>query len=190
MDVALDATGLAVRKYTPRWLTTHYAVRGRDFVKFHAAIELETQAFLSWEFTLSKTMEVTVGPALVDRITGKIANVFADAGYLSNRMCHTIRSRGATPYIRPRSTSKGRERADVYKPNQGVHETFLDMMDSYQRDKTAWLTIYHKRSRIESCFAAFKQRLRGSLAAMSQRMQHTELTLKIVAWNVTRVTRL
>lgn len=189
MDVAIDATGLAVRKYTARWLTSDFSVKGRDFIKFHAAIEIETQAFVSWEFTLSRTMEVAVGPALLGKITGKIQRVFADSGYLSNRMCLAVRSLGATPYIRPKTTSKGRKRSDAYVPSQAVHESYLDMMDSYQNNEAAWLAIYHKRSRIESAFGGFKQRLRGGLAAMSQRLQHIELTLKLLVWNVTRLTR-
>lgn len=189
MDVAIDATGLAVRKYTARWLTSDHNMKGRDFIKFHAAIELETQTFLSWEFTLSRTMEVTVGPSLLGKITGKMHRVFADSGYLSNRMCHAIRSLGATPYIRPKTTSKGRKQKNAYKPSRGIHESYLDMMDSYQTNEAAWLATYHKRSRIESAFGGFKQRLRGGLAAMSVRLQHIELTLKLLVWNVTRLTR-
>lgn len=190
MDVALDATGLAVRKYTPRWLTTDYALRGRDFVKLHAAIELDSQAFLSWELTYSNTHEVTLGPTLLEKITGKIARVFADAGYLSNKMCLAVHARGATPFIRPKKTSKGRERAEAYTPSQRVHEAYITMMDGYQKDEAAWLAIYHKRSGIESCFGGFKQRLRGSLRAMKERTMAIELVLKIIVWNVTRVTRL
>lgn len=190
MDVALDATGLAVRKYTPRWLTTDYAIRGRDFIKLHAAIELDSQAFLSWELTYSNTHEVTIGPTLLEKITGKIGRVFADAGYLSNKMCAAVHARGATPFIRPKKTSKGRERSDAYKPNQRVHTTYLAMMDSYQADEAAWLAVYHKRSGIESCFGAFKQRLRGSLRAMKEHTMAMELVLKIIVWNVTRMTRL
>lgn len=190
MDVALDATGLAVRKYTPRWLTTDYALRGRDFVKLHAAIELESQAFLSWELTYSNTHEVTIGPTLLERITGKIGRVFADAGYLSNKMCLAVHARGATPFIRPKKTSKGREQKDAYQPSKAGHETYYAMMDSYQKDEAAWLAVYHKRSGIESCFGGFKQRLRGSLRAMKERTMAMELVLRLIVWNVTRMTRL
>lgn len=164
-------------------------MRGRDFIKLHAAIEMQSQAFIAWEFTLSNRADVTMAPALLQRATGSIGRVFADSAYLSSNVCIEVHARGAEPWIRPKTTSRGRRTKSPSKGRSRPHETYVAMMDAYQADPAAWLRVYHQRSRIESAFGAFKQRLGAGVAAMDDALQRVELALKLVVWNITRVTK-
>lgn len=64
------------------------------------------------------------------------------------------------------------------------------MVDAYERDETTWLRTYHRRNTIESAWSGVKRRFHGIVAAATDRMRRVEAALKLLAWNITRVTRL
>jgi transposase len=64
------------------------------------------------------------------------------------------------------------------------------MIDAYKKDETTWLGNYFKRNAIESAWSGLKRRFTGLLHATTDRMRRVEAALKLVVWNVTRLTRL
>ena len=153
-------------------------------------IEVENQVFLSWEFTAPSVHDTLVLPTLLDRLDIKLGDVHADAGYLSSRNIQYIVSQGGTPYVRPKSNTRGRPAPREKDPPSGrTSEEFRTMIDAYRRDETNWLRTYHRRNSIESAWSGVKRRFHGIVAAVTDRMRRVEAALKLVAWNITRVTR-
>lgn len=134
--------------------------------------------------------DTLVLPTLLDRLAIRLGDVHADAGYLSSRNIQHIVSKGGTPYVRPKSNTRGRPAPQAKdKPSGRTGEEFRTMVDAYKRDETNWLKTYHRRNTIESAWSGVKRRFHGIVAAVTDRMRRVEAALKLVAWNITRVTR-
>lgn len=116
--------------------------------------------------------------------------VYADAGYLSSNNAQAIAARGATPFIKPRSNTRGRPKPrEKDKPAERTSEPFRTMIDRYHQDKASWMRAYAKRNSIESTWSSVKRRFNSSVTALSSRMRRVEAALKLLVWNITRVTR-
>ena len=63
------------------------------------------------------------------------------------------------------------------------------MVDEYNKDQEAWLKTYFTRNTIESAWSGVKRRFNGLLHAASERTRRVEAALKLVVWNITRLTR-
>ena len=146
-------------------------------MKLHAAIDSETKTILSWRLTDPRVADTTEFPTLLSLIGCRLEEVYADAGYLSNKNAFTSRMHGATPYIRTKVDTLPAARKST---------AFNDMVRSYQAAPAAWLKTYGKRNRVESVFAAFKRRVGGTLRSLARHALEVEACLKIVAWNLTR----
>lgn len=118
------------------------------------------------------------------KVAAPIREVYADAGYLSQRNAFAARCAGATPFIRPKKNT----RLAPPKPDGPDSRTaFQRMVGDEQTDRDAWYAKYGRRNRIESTFGAIKRRFGGRLRAMNHVMRVVEATLKILVWNLTRV---
>lgn len=160
-------------------------------MKVHGLIDADTQAFLSWEFTKASVADTVMLEQLLSRIPAPVGDVYADAGYLSAKNAHAITAKGGTPFLRPRTNTRGRPAPrEKDAPSQRTSEPFRAMIDEYQRDKTAWLSRYSRRNSVESAWSGVKRRFTGAVMAMTDRVRRTEAALKLLAWNITRVIRL
>lgn len=116
--------------------------------------------------------------------------MYADSGYLSSINVQLISGRGGTPYIRPKKDTKGRPPPKTKDtPGKRTGEAFRSMVETYKRDETAWLKTYFTRNTIESAWSGLKRRFTSLLQAASDRTRRTEAALKLVVWNITRLTR-
>jgi hypothetical protein len=153
--------------------------RAKEYVKLHAAIDIEWRAIISFHFTHTKVHEVTQLRALLEPLWD-LGNVYADSGYLSMDNCKAIKEKGGTPFIRPKSTSVG------WTPDKPLYSMnpYYDMMERYKKDTDAWMKLYHQRSNIEAVFSAMKRRLGGSVASIKRDVQQIEVALKIIVYNL------
>lgn len=159
-------------------------------MKLHGAIDTKNLAILSWKLTSPSVHDTLVLPELLDAIRGRIEEVYADAGYLSSKNAQHIVARGATPFIKPKKTTKGRPKpGEKDRPRGRTSEDFRDMVDRYQKDEAGWKEHYRFRVLIESTWSALKRRFGQFVLALSDRMRRIEAGLRIVVWNLTRVTR-
>lgn len=118
-------------------------------------------------------------PKLVYAVQARITEIYADAGYLSAKNCWAAQMVGATPFIRPKRNNR--------KPPAKPLNPFQRMLSAYLENPQSWLAKYHIRSSVESTFGAIKRRLGAGLAAATLAMLRIEATLKLLAWNLTRV---
>lgn len=114
---------------------------------------------------------------LLQQSRARFTEVYADLGYFSRAHCAEIRMRGATPFIHPKKTPR------IADPKRSP---FNDMVRAYQADPKTWLARYHKRSRIESTFAAIKRRVGARFRSLRVAAMRVEACLKLLAWNLTR----
>ena len=58
------------------------------------------------------------------------------------------------------------------------------MVEKYQKNPKEWMKIYHKRSNIEAVFSALKRKLGGYVTSIKRNIQHVEIALKIIIYNL------
>lgn len=149
-------------------------------MKLHAAIEMNWRAIVSFHFTQPHIHEINHLEPLLESLWG-IGNVLADSGYLSRENCRLIHRVGGTPYIKPKKNTTGK----------GIHgicrmywDPFAEMVEEYNKNPKKWMKIYHQRSNIEAVFSALKRKLGGYVSSVKQNIQHVEIALKIIVYNL------
>jgi len=83
--------------------------------------------------------------------------------------------KGGIPFIRPKKTSTG---------ESGKGRPFAEMIQQYKENKKEWMKKYNQRSLIEAVFSSLKRRLGGYVTSIKRRIQHTEIALKIIIYNL------
>ena len=145
-----------------------------EYVKLHAAIEMEWISIISFHFTRVRIHEVTQLEKLLESL-GELGNVYADSGYLSLNNCWVIKEKGGTLYIRLKKTTTGGR-------NNG--SAFTEMIKRYKENKEDWMKNYHQRSNIETVFSSLKRKLGGYVTSIKRGIQHVEIALKIIVYNL------
>jgi len=106
--VATDATGYSGRKRG--WRETPYAHRpNEDWVKTHAAIEVDSFLILSYELTASNVHDSQVFSDVWERLPKNIVPVrsLADSAYHGEAFLAAARLHGATPLHKIKKNAKG-----------------------------------------------------------------------------------
>lgn len=145
----------------------------------HVAIEMNWRAIISFHFTRTYVHEVTQLEPLLEPLWD-IGNVYADSGYLSVENCRLIAGKGGTPFIRPKKNTRGRGKFD---------NPFTEMIERYKKNKQEWMKKYHQRSVIEAVFSGLKRRLGGYVTSIKRRIQHVEIAMKIIVYNLMMLAR-
>jgi transposase len=135
---------------------------------------MKWRSIISFHFTRVRVHETTQLEKLLEPIW-EIGDVYADSGYLSANNCWVIRGKGGTPYIRPKKTTK---------PKRKNNTAFSEMIESYFENTAEWMKKYHQRSNIEAVFSAMKRKLGGYVTSIKRCIQHTEVALKIIVYNL------
>ena len=106
--IATDATGFSGRKRG--WRETPYAHRpNEDWVKTHAAIEVDRFLILSYELTTSNVHDSQMFSGIWERLPENVAPVrsLADSAYHGEPCLAAARLHGATPLHRIKKNAKG-----------------------------------------------------------------------------------
>lgn len=135
---------------------------------------MKWRSIVSFHFTRVRVHEVTQLEKLLEPLW-ELGNVYADSGYLSVNNCWVIKEKGGTPYIRPKKTTTGRQKNG---------RAFTEMIEQYKENKEKWMKKYHQRSNIEAVFSSLKRKLGGHVTSIKRRIQHTEVALKIIVYNL------
>jgi len=141
---------------------------------------MKWRSIVSFHFTRTYVHEVNHLEPLLESLWD-IGNVLADSGYLSRENCRLIYSKGGTPYIRPKKNTTGKGwcgKRHIYC------DPFTEMVEQYQKDTKKWMTTYHQRSNIEAVFSALKRKLGGYVSSIKRNIQHVEIALKIIVYNL------
>lgn len=174
--IATDATGLG--SYQAAWSDTPYDVRARqNWVKLHAAIEVDAQFILSYELTDSNVHESQVFEPVWSQLPENVqpkASV-ADGGYADYWSATVAKELGATPYHSIREDAKL-----VSKP-RGYYQK---MVYHAKHFPNRFCEMLGKRSQVESAFAALKLLYGSRLKCRNDIARENEVQAKISAYNI------
>jgi transposase len=174
--IATDATGFSGRKQG--WKDTPYAHRAnQNWVKVHAAIEVDTFLVLNYEFTESNVHDSQAFDVVWDDIPKNVIPIrsLADAAYNGEKCLQTALAHGATPI-------HGIKKNAVYHSQP---ETSHQKLTNF---KTHWpnryQTLYGKRNHAETTFSMIQSRFGYRIRCRSKMGRKNEVHSKINAHNI------
>jgi transposase len=174
---AVDATGFSTDRYA-RWLDerTSKELSRREWVKLHlicgVKTHIVTSAIVSWGH------ESTFFGRLVAATSRnfKMAEVSADAGYISGENMRHVVKAGATPFIAFRSNF--RVDAD-YKS-----EIWKRMLSMFLHEHGRFMAHYNKRNNVETVFSMIKANFGDYVRGRDERAQVNEALAKVLCHNL------
>jgi transposase len=174
---ATDSSGLGTSTFS-RWFDHKY---GEDkaiqrWIKVHATVGTVTKVVAVAEVTQSTEADSPFFKPLVRSLKEAgfdPKEISADKAYLAHTNLAVVEEIGATPFI-PFKVNSRSTGSDAWERMWHHAHAYPD----------EWLRCYHKRSSVESCFGAMKQRFGGSLRSKLLRAQLNEALLKVVCWNL------
>jgi transposase len=174
--VATDATGYSGRKRG--WNETAHAAKARqDWVKVHAAVEVDEFVVLSYGLTKSDVHESRMFEEVWRKLPDNVRPVrsLADSAYFGNGCLAAARHRGATPLHKIRSNAR-----DFREP-----ETFYQRLASFARHwphRFAALTA--KRNHVETVFSMIGSALGYRLRCRNRKSRENEVRCKLSLFNL------
>ncbi len=159
-----------------RWLS-HPTDRSKDFVKLHAAIDNRGAAH-AIAMTDGTTNDSIVFPYLIGDVDAPVGVVRADKGYLSRDNVQMVEDMGATPYLKPKSSSTLESKGRF---------AWRHMHFRYRQDQGAFLSEYNQQRRAEAFFSKMKRRFGSSIRSRVGTMRRREVWVRILILNVLAV---
>ena len=176
---ATDATGMSHLFNNKKWVNVRLdKQQHRTFSKLHVIIGTVTNVVVAANVTAGTKHESPLFPDLLNQAAeiADMKEVTADAGYLSHVNCEAINDIGATPYIMPRKNVKGR--------SMGFGGSWGDMIRLWRNHERLFRIHYHRRSLVESHFAALKRKYLDYCRCKLPIAQQNEILSKIVCYNI------
>lgn len=178
-DFAADATGLStsVRR---RWYDRHkqrHRIR-RDWIGLHVVCGVRTNVVTCARAGGCREDENKFFEEMLRRTARHfdVAEVSADAGYLSNKNIRQVVLLGATPYFNFRSNS----RPDGLYSNA----VWRAMLNMYRHRREEFARHYFKRNNVETTFSMIKAKFGDRVRSKSPRAQFNEALCKVLCHNL------
>jgi len=178
MNIVVDSTGFRTNT-SSLWYDIRIKRRGkrRDCIKLHISVDVDTGVIHWFTMTPWNRHDSTEFENLLKHLP-ELGNVFGDKALSSRGNCQLVADKKGVPYLHFKgnvtSNAKG-------KP------AWIISFRAYQKDKEAWLAVYHLRSIVESVFSSIKKRWNSFLRSRRKWMQKKELSLKVLSYNVKQV---
>jgi len=169
---AIDSSGFS-QKNSSVWYDIRIQRKNKrkDCIKLHVLVDVDTGQILSARISNAYAHDSPKGRVMLVEWTD-IDIATGDGAYANRKMCNAT---DAQTYFRPRK--------DAITRSKGSGK-YKIMVRSYKNDEHAFLAIYHIRSFVESVFASIKKRFGKILLSIKKRIQHKELFLKTVCYNI------
>jgi hypothetical protein len=149
MNITVDSTGFRTNT-SSLWYDIRIKRRGRrrDCIKLHISIDVDTGVVHWFTMTPWNRHDSREFTDLLQHLPD-LGNVFGDKAFSSRGNCQLVADKNGVPYLhfKDNATSKAKG-----KPAWSIS------FRSYQKDKEAWLAVYHLRSLVESVFSSMKKR--------------------------------
>jgi len=174
--IATDSTGYSGRNDS--WRETGYGIRAiQDWVKVHAAIEVDSFLVLSYSLSKSKVHESRrfgrVWDALPDNVIPKRS--LADAAYTGEACLQAALSHGATPYHGIKKNAR------FFKHPETAYERMTNFAAHWPN---RYAEMYGKRNHAESTFSAIVRLLGHRLRCRSKIGRMNEVQAKLSMYNI------
>lgn len=174
--VATDASGLSGRK--KGWKETGYAIRAKqDWVKVHAAIEVDSFFVLSYTLTRSNVHDSQQFKNVWSSLPGNVVPTrsLADCAYTGEKCLQAAREHGATPI-------HGVKRNAVY-----VHHpttSYQKLVNFATHWPNRFAVLYGKRDHAETAFGMIQSRFGYRIRCRSEAGRRNDVHSKINLHNV------
>ena len=180
-DFAIDATGFSVSRYVTYFDFKHKKDRRqKTWRKCHAVCGVKTNIITSVDISEGYSHDSNYFESLVNNTARnfKIREFSADKGYLSKKAYNMIEDLGGQAYIPFKSNSVKRSHWGGASPNWKI------MLNNFKNNNNEFMSHYHKRSNIESCFSMIKRRFGNNLLCKKEISQDNEILSKVLAHNL------
>ena len=174
--IATDATGFSGRKRS--WRETDYGLRSiENWVKVHAAVEVNNYLILSYKMTRSKVHDSRMfGPVweqLPDNIQPKRS--LADSAYTSEGCLQIASSFGAVPFHDVKSNA-------VYTKYPDTH--YARLVNFFTHWPNRFKSIKGKRAHAETAFSIVSRKSDYRIRCRNNMARKNEVQTKIIAHNI------
>ena len=178
-DFAVDSTGFRTTCFGQYAEQKYDLERSHKWLKAHACVGVKTNIVTGIEITKENGADVSQFPVLVQKTAQggfTVSEVSADKAYLSRDNLQVVADLGGTAYIPFKSNTTGKAVGSLlWKKAYYFFQLHAD--EFYEH--------YHKRSNVESTFAAIKKKFGDGLKTKTDTAQRNELLCKLVAYNIT-----
>jgi transposase len=178
MNIVVDSTGFRTNT-SSLWYDIRIKRRGkrRDCIKLHISVDVDTGVIHWFTMTPWNRHDSTEFENLLKHLP-ELGNVFGDKALSSRGNCQLVADKKGVPYLHFK---------DNVTSNAKGKPAWIISFRAYQKDKEAWLAVYHLRSIVESVFSSIKKRWNSFLRSRRKWMQKKELSLKVLSYNVKQV---
>lgn len=174
--ISTDASGFSGRRRT--WKETPHALRAvENWVKVHAAIEINSFFVLNYELTKSNIHDSQVFDDVWDDVPDNIIPIrsLADAAYHGEDCLQTALNHGATPI-------HGIKTNAVY--HRHPETAYQRMVNFFTHWPNRYQSLYGKRNHAETTFSMMKSRFGYRIRCRSELGRKNEVHSKINAHNI------
>jgi transposase len=177
-DFAIDSSGFRCSTFGSYCEEKHGTKRTRNWLKTHISTGISTNIVADVVITDEHGADSPQLKKLIRNTAEhfKIGEISADLAYSSRKNLQLIDSFGGTPFIPFKKNATGRS---------GRSALWRKTFHYFQLHKEEFLEHYHKRSNVESTFAAIKKKFGESVKSKNRIAQENELLCKIIAYNIT-----
>lgn len=174
---AVDSTGFRTTNFCMYANVKHGLKRQHKWVKAHACVGVKTNIITALATTGENGADC---PQFADLVRNTAENfdvqeVSADKAYNSRDNYSLVETLGGQAYIPFRSDTTGKKKGSAAW-RKAFHYFQLNADEFYQH--------YHKRSNVESAFAAIKKKFGDALKSRNDAVQANELLCKCIAYNI------
>jgi len=179
LDILIDSSGIRIFARSVWFcLRIKKEISKRDCDKVHLAVCADFLLVMNWRITNGKRNDCPFFRILIAPIR-MIGYVIADKGYLARVNFQAAFDKGGQGIIPFKKGKKkqSRSKACGFPAWKFAHDFWTVMNGLY-------MSIYHRRSRIESVFSAIKKRYGDKLNCSSASMRRKEMSLRLIAYNI------
>lgn len=174
--VATDATGYSGRKRG--WRETKHAQRAiEDWVKVHAAIEVDEFLVLSYSLTRSNVHDSQMFAEVWDKLPSNVTprRSLADSAYFGNDCLAAARQHGATPLHGIKKNARNFERPSNF---------YQKLVNFAHHWPNRFAALYAKRAHAETVFSMISTLLGHRLRCRSKRGRKNEVRVKLALFDL------
>ncbi len=177
-DFAVDSSGFRTTSFNNYCDSKHGTKKEHTWLKAHISCGVFTNVVADVVITGGHGADVSQFQSLLTGTNGffHINEVSADKAYSSRANHNCVEDIGASAYIPFRKNATGRA---------GRSAAWKRAFHFFQMHQDEFYAHYHKRSNVESTFAAIKQKFGETLKSKNEVAQINELLCKIIAYNIT-----
>ena len=177
-NFAIDSSGFRCSTFGLYCEKMHDVKRMHNWLKVHICTGVNTNIITDVIITDENVGDSPQFEKLICKTAEhfNIDEVVADGGYSSRKNHDVIGRLGGTAYIPFKENATGKSRGSIL---------WRKAFHYFQLHKDEFLEHYHKRSNVESTFAAIKMKFGETIKSRKRISQENEMLCKIIAYNIT-----